>query len=127
MMPTRTRLIVSLLMPALVFAAPARAAIVTTDQAVAPASSQAVRGRIASALDRPEAASALERFGVSKRDAQDRIAALTDEEAAVLASHLDSAPAGGDFFATLGLIVVLLVVTDLLGVTDIFPFINSVR
>ncbi|WP_220807928.1 PA2779 family protein [Noviherbaspirillum aridicola] len=130
MMPKLKRSTASLVTLALMLgglAQPAGAAIVTTEQLVAAPSSAAGRARIAELLERPQVAQRLSALGVDADDARARVAALSDEEASALAAHLDSAPAGGDFFATLGLIVVLLVVTDLLGVTDIFPFINSVR
>lgn len=92
--------------------------------------SDAVRGdhaRIGAALDRPEVLAHLERMGVSKEDAQDRVAALTDEEAATLASQIDSLPAGGDIVGALVLIFVVLLVTDILGLTKVFPFTRSRR
>jgi hypothetical protein len=107
------------------FVQPASAAMIGTDQVMAAQTASQNQAKIADALSRPEVASELERFGVSQADAEARVAALTDAEAAALASRIDSLPAGGDGLAVLGGIVLILIVTDLIGVTDIFPFINK--
>ena len=80
------------------------------------------------ALDRPEVQAELEKLGISRSDAQSRIAALTDVEAASVAHQIDTLPAGGDgFIGALIFIFVLLLVTDILGLTKVFPFTRSVR
>lgn len=107
------------------FVQPASAAMIGADQVMAAQTLSQNQAKIADALTRPEVAAELERLGVSKDDAEARVAALTDEEAATLASKIDSAPAGGDGLAILGGIVLILIVTDLIGVTDIFPFIDQ--
>ena len=55
-----------------------------------------------------------------------RVAALTDEEAAKLAAEMDSLPSGGIIGAILFVFLVLLI-TDILGLTKIFPFTRPVR
>jgi hypothetical protein len=56
------------------------------------------------------------------------VAALTDAEAAQLADQIDQAPAGAsDILGVLVFIFVLLLVTDILGLTKVFPFTRSVR
>ena len=53
---------------------------------------------------------------------------LSDAEAAYLADQIDHAPAGGDsLLGVLVFIFVLLLVTDILGLTKVFPFTRSVR
>jgi hypothetical protein len=82
------------------------------------------RDRLASMLDRADIVSQLEVYGVNPADVKARVEALTDDEAAQLAGKMDSAPAGG----LLGLILIVflvLVITDLLGYTKIFPFIKK--
>ncbi len=110
------------------FAQATQAAMIGTDQIYAAASAQQNHDRIAAALNRPEVISQLERMGVTKADAQARVAALTDTEAAAVASQIDSLPAGGDgILGALVLIFVVLLVTDILGLTKVFPFTRSVR
>jgi len=104
-----------------------QAAMIGTEQIHAANAGRNDHARIGAALDRPEVIAHLERLGVSKEDAQTRVAALTDDEAATLASQIDSLPAGGDIVGALVLIFVVLLVTDILGLTKVFPFTRSRR
>ena len=104
-----------------------QAAMIGTAQVHAANAAQQNHDRIGAALDRPEVIAHLERLGVSKEDAHARVAALTDDEAATLASQIESLPAGGDIVGALVLIFVILLVTDILGLTKVFPFTRSRR
>lgn len=60
-------------------------------------------------------------FGVEPKDVQDRLAVLTDEELRQLAGRLQDMPAGGDsVLAVVGIIFVVLIILELVGVTNIF-------
>jgi hypothetical protein len=103
---------------------PAFAGIVSTDAALAGAQ----RERLASMLERTEVRQRLQELGVSPAQAQERVAALSDEEAAQLASRLDALPAGGMDLLGVALIVFLvLLFTDIMGYTKVFPFTRSAR
>ena len=105
-----------------------QAAMIGTDQAHAAAASQQNRDRIISELSRPEVLSQLEQLGVDVTDARARVAALTDAEAAQMASQMDNLPAGGDsVLGAIMFIFLLLLVTDLLGLTKVFPFTRAQR
>ena len=78
-------------------------------------------------LQRADVVAALQARGVSVDDARARVAALTDAEAAQVAAQIDQAPAGGDVLGTIVFIFVLLLITDILGFTKIFPFTRSIR
>jgi hypothetical protein len=84
------------------------------------------RARLGSLLDRADVRAALERQGVSAEDAKARVAALSDDEAEGLAAKIPSLPAGGDGIeGVLGLAVLvflILLITDILGFTKVFPF-----
>ena len=104
----------------------AYAGMLSTGTAIA----SAERDRIASVLNRADVRAQLESFGVKPSDVQARIAALTDDEASQLSRKIESLPAGADAGAVLGvllLVAVILIITDLLGVTHIFPFIKPIR
>lgn len=110
---------------------PAQAALVSSDQVaetvMAPASQQD-RARVMEAFSRPEVQAELVKRGVDPSQARDRIAALSDEETATLARQIDTAPAGGNaFIGAVVLVFLVLLVTDILGFTKIFPFTRSVR
>jgi hypothetical protein len=88
----------------------------------------AARGRLLQALDREEAVKALAAYGVTPAEARARIAALSDAEAERLLAGLGQDPAGGsELIGTLVLIAVLLVFSDILGFTHLFPFLKPAR
>jgi hypothetical protein len=102
---------------------PVHAGMVGTD-AVLPS---AERDRIASFLEREDVRQQLQAQGVSPTQAKARVAALTDEEARQLAGQVDSLPAGGDVLGVLLTVFLVLLITDILGFTKIFPFTRPVR
>jgi hypothetical protein len=107
----------------------AHAGLVSTEQVVAeqraPSSGHA---RLNAALDRADLQAALQQRGVSIEHARARVAALSEAEAAQLADQIDQAPAGGsDILGVLLFVFVLLLVTDILGLTKVFPFTRPVR
>lgn len=86
------------------------------------------RTRLLQVLDRADVAASLVARGVSVEQARARVAALSDAEAAQLMAQIDSAPAGAsELIGTLILVFVLLVFSDLLGFTRIFPFLRPAR
>lgn len=86
----------------------------------------ASRARLTSFLSREDVRAELVRMGVSSEDASARVAALTDEEAMALAQRVDQAPAGGIIGAIL-LVFFVLLVTDILGYTKVFPFTRPIQ
>jgi hypothetical protein len=103
---------------------PAYAGIVSTDTVVAGAE----RERLTSLLERGEVRARLEALGVDPAKARQRVAALSDAEAAQLAAQLDELPAGGiDILGAAVLIFLVLLFTDMMGYTKIFPFTRSMR
>ena len=113
------RLMACLLMVSL----PAQAGLVSTESVAAAGS----RDRIAVILERADVQSRLEAFGVSPAEVKARVAAMSDAEATQLAGQIDSLPAGGDVLGAIVLVFLVLLITDILGFTKIFPFTRSVR
>ncbi len=103
---------------------PAAAGMIATDSVAAAAS----RDRIGAALARDDVRARLEASGVRPGEVQARVAALTDEEAAQLAGQLDNLPAGGDgLVGAIVLVFIVLLLTDILGYTKVFPFTRQAR
>ena len=102
---------------------PASAGIVTTDQVA----SSAQRERVRNFLDRQEVRAKLESLGVDPNAAKARVDALTDQEANDLAARIDQLPAGGDILGLVFTVFIVLLITDILGLTKVFPFTRSVR
>ena len=109
--------------------APAHAGMLATDNAL-PAQNGA-RERINTLLERRDVRAQLEARGVNPADVQARVAALTDDEAAQLAKRIDQLPAGGDGFealiSALLIVFIVLLITDILGVTKVFPFTKPIK
>jgi hypothetical protein len=79
--------------------------------------------RVLTVLERSDVQAALQAHGVRSADVKARMAAMTDDEVAQLAGQIDSLPAGGSDALTIILVVfIVLLITDLLGLTHIFPF-----
>jgi hypothetical protein len=107
---------------------PASAGMLATDAALAGAD----RATIARLLERAEVLDQLQAHGVSAEQLKARIAALTDAEAAQLAREIDALPAGADagvsaVVGALLLVFIILLITDILGLTKIFPFTRPIR
>jgi hypothetical protein len=103
---------------------PVQAGAVATDAALAAAD----RNHIITILERSEVRAQLEALGVSPAQVKERVAALSDAEVSQLAGQIESLPAGGDSILGVLLIVFLvLLITDILGLTKIFPFTRPVR
>lgn len=113
--------VTALLVAAMLMASlPARGSIVGTEQMVIQQTRAASLDRIETVLASEEVASRLQAFGVAPEAVQQRIAALTDTEIEQLVATIDSAPAGGDALAVIGIVFVVLVILELVGVTNIF-------
>ncbi|MDT8387287.1 MAG: PA2779 family protein [Thiogranum sp.] len=82
--------------------------------------------RIEAALRQDQVQQAFVEMGVAPAEAQQRVAALTDSELATLEQQLDQLPAGGDLLAVVGIVFVVLIILDLVGVTDVFSGIDKV-
>ena len=102
---------------------PALAGIVGTDAVVAGVE----RERLAGLLERSDVQARLQALGVDPADARARVRALSDAEAAQLAAQMDTLPAGGDVLGAAVLIFLVLLFTDVMGYTKIFPFTRSAR
>jgi hypothetical protein len=71
------------------------AGMVGTDQVIAAAQTQAARDKLRDFVGRSEVRNQLQSYGISPTAAQARVSAMTDEEVATVAGHIDSLPAGG--------------------------------
>ena len=105
----------------------AQASVVTTEEAISVEASAADRERVTGFLSRADVRTALEQQGISADAAAERVRAMSDVEVAQLADRVDQAPAGGNVLGILFTVFVILLVTDILGFTKIFPFTRSIR
>lgn len=109
---------------------PARAAVIDTDATTVSATTSGVNGQRQQVLDfvaRQDVQTQLQSLGVSPQQAAERIAALSDDEIQQLHGKMPQTAAGGDILGVLVFLFVLLLVTDILGLTKVFPFTRSIR
>ena len=100
------------------------AAMVSTDALLAEQEVLMARELIHLHLQREDLRDSFVLYGVDPDTAALRIAALSDSEILALKAEMDKAPAGGGVAELLVLILLFFVITDLLGLTDVFPFIH---
>lgn len=113
----------------------AHAGIVSTDAVLSSAATatdlsttpSAQREHVTAFLQRADVRQALQAQGVQADAAVERVNAMSDAEVAQLAGRIDQAPAGGDILGMLFTVFIVLLVTDILGLTKVFPFTRSVR
>ena len=100
------------------------AGIVTTDQVTAGVE----RNQVRSFLDRDDVRTRLQEFGVDPAAARARVDALNGDEVAALASRMGELPAGGtDLLGVLLFVFLVLLITDILGYTKVFPFTKPIQ
>ncbi|WP_440997522.1 PA2779 family protein [Arhodomonas sp. SL1] len=112
---------------AMTLVAPAgQAAMIGTQTLAASDAADEARERIQAMLEREDVREQLVNHGVDPEMAEERVAALSDAEARQLAARMDELPAGGSsLIGAAVFIFVVLLITDILGFTDVFPFVNK--
>ena len=109
----------------------ARAGLVPTQQLVEQRSAASDRERLAAILLRDDVRQQMEALGVNRDEAMARLGSLSDQEIQQIAGRVDELPAGENFLVGVlivaGAVLLGLVVTDLLGITDVFAVIHPIR
>jgi hypothetical protein len=121
----RKAVAVMLMASTAVVSMPALAAPISADQVLnEQRSEQAVNERLAVTqwLQRDDVAAEMVRLGVSPAQAIERVAALSDAEVSRLYGQVDQADVAGSLAGGLALIFIVLLITDLLGLTKFFTF-----
>jgi hypothetical protein len=109
----------------------AQAALVTSEDLATQRSVAADRARINDLMAREDVQRELKTYGITPDEAQARVNSLTDEEVMQVAGRLDQLPAGqsalGVIVGAAVLIFIVLLITDIVGLTKVFPWTRSVR
>jgi hypothetical protein len=98
-------LLISVLLASMLLGFLARAELIGTNAVQA----QSERDHLKEVVERPEVQKKLESFGISTRDAQSRVEALSDEELRALAARINALPAGGTLTKEELLIIIIVV------------------
>jgi hypothetical protein len=104
----------------------ARAALVPTAQVVQKTDGEQTRAQLQAMLARADVQAQLEAWGVDPLEAQARVSTLTEQELQTLSAQMEQLPAGGSTLGTIAVVSLIaflvLLFTDIMGYTDIFPF-----
>ena len=107
----------------------ANAGLISTERVVEREAAAGDRARIADFMAREDVRAELIGLGVDPAAAVARVATLSDAEIRDIAGRIDQLPAGQDVFgAILGtalVIFLVLLITDILRLTDVFPFVRK--
>jgi len=103
-----------------VLAAPA-SDMISTQQLLHEVQVEQQRSSVSAFLDRSEVQSQLIARGVDVADAQARVASLGAAELGALAAQIDELPAGEGLLEAVLFLLVIFMLLDIAGVTDIFP------
>lgn len=96
--------------------------LISTQAALSAERADADRERIQEILSRTEVQEQLIAQGVDLAEVEARVAALSAEEAQLMAEQLEQLPAGASVVGALLVVFIVLLVTDILGLTNVFPF-----
>jgi len=100
--------------------------VVSSDEVMFAEQQQNHQQQLLSLVDSDAVQAKLVALGVDIADARNRIASMTDSEIAAFNSQMQDMPAAGSVAGTILTVLIVLVVLDLIGVTDIFSFIDPV-
>lgn len=98
----------------------ASAAVIGTLEAVEAGTRDRDLATVNAAMAREEVRQQFEALGVAPADVEARIAALTDAELNTLATQMSDLPAGGSALAVIGVVFLVLLILEAVGVIDIF-------
>ncbi|MFZ5467766.1 MAG: DUF6627 family protein [Pseudomonadota bacterium] len=107
--------------------APAYAAMVDSPTVLQQAQQKMDRAGLGALLDRQDVQDQLVAMGVDPAAARERVAAMTDEEVRQLNKGIQEMPAGGDILGFVLAVFIILVITDMLGATDVFGFVHNIN
>jgi hypothetical protein len=102
------------------------AGVVSNATIIAAEQSSVSRAQLVQWLDRDDVAQKMRAMGVDRAQVESRINAMTAQELAQFNQQAEQLPAGGDVLGIIVLFLVIFIITDIIGATDIFPFIHPV-
>jgi pantoate kinase len=105
-----------------------QAAMIKTETVLTQSTVNDVRENLNQFLKREDVQAIMTAQGISPAEARARVDSLSDDEIMQIADKMDQLPAGGSAFGVIVgaavFIFVVLLITDILGFTDIFTFVK---
>lgn len=109
----------------------AQAQMVGTNAVISGQQEAAKRAQVSTFLAREDVKQVMTQYGVDALEAQKRVDSLSGPELSKIVNSMEQLPAGGGAVgAIVGaavLIFVILLITDILGFTNVFSFVNPQR
>ncbi len=106
----------------------AQAAMISNDVIINHVQQDDAKAELLQTINRSDVKQQLLNMGVSSKNIESRINLMTHEEIALLNQQIGELPAGGtDVLGVLLIIFIVFIITDIIGATDIFPFIKPVN
>jgi hypothetical protein len=107
---------------------PLQASMIGTETVLNLSKAANMRENLHKFLERKDVQDVMMAQGISPMEAKARVDCLSDAEVMQIAHRLDQLPAGGDGIgAIVGaavIIFIVLLITDIMGYTDVFPFVK---
>jgi hypothetical protein len=103
----------------------AHAGMIGTDTVVQQEQLDIQRSELKEFLARDDIRDQLIAWGVNPADAASRVDSLNAQEVQTMSQRMRELPAGGDVLGAVVFVFLVLLVTDILGYTDIFPFVQG--
>ena len=119
--------ILSMVLMVAFFAVSAEAKLISTEAVMADYGVDGKKEQVLAFFERGDVVKHLESLGVNPDAAKAQVAMMTDEQIAKLSQKIDELPAGGDILGIALFIFIVLLITDILGVTKVFPFTKPIR
>ena len=104
------------------------AAMVRTETVLNIVQAQNLRDNLRSFIERQDVQKVIRAQGINLQEAKARVDCLSDAEIMQIVDQMDQLPAGGEGLGTLVgaalIIFLVLLITDIMGYTDVFPFVK---
>ena len=105
------------------------AAMVPTEATIYQIKAQDARDHLKTLISKNDIKKSLIYQGIDPMEAKSRVDSLSDSEVIEVADKIEQLPAGGGAFgaviAASVIVFLVLLITDILGYTDVFPFVKS--
>jgi predicted transcriptional regulator len=121
-----SKLILSFVVSVSLFAQVLSAQIASTGVVLGESSIASSKEKLVAIISREDVAKRFQELGVDAKAIEARIASMSDEEASRVAYQIDTLPtgadAGGSIIGAIIFIFIVLLITDILGLTKVFNF-----
>lgn len=110
----------------------AKAQMIGTQTVIVSQKQEANRDRVTAFLRRDDVQQVMVQYGINAAEAQKRVASLSDSELKKISQSMEQLPAGGDggvgtVIGAAVFIFLVLLITDIVGLTHVFSFVNHKR